>query len=1075
MKIVHFSDVHWRSLARHKEYTRAFKIFFSDIKEIKPDLIVNTGDTYHLKTANLSPEVYEKLAWMFNELASIAPSITLLGNHDGNLSNKDRQDAISPIHEAIGNPNSYLLKKSETKQFEINGQKLAIHPFSVFDKQNWDKLIPFDEHINIGLFHGSISGCKTDTGWHLNHGEQDISYFKKFDYVLLGDIHKQQFLDYRLDKNNVLKPWLGYPGSMIQQNYGEEIKKGYLVWDIRGKNDWDVEWKRLINLAPFVTLPWGGSVEKTFKAFEDLHGQYAYMPGTRYRISSNVLIPQVQTKQLITELKTDRKALEVVFKTDLVSNMESVNAHGVKINKKSLAKDPETIIKLYEKYIQAHKDMFPFGQEEVTDAGHIIKDYVHALSVKNQDNSEARNVQWSIKDFKFNNIFGYGEDNSINFENLHNIVGIFGPNRIGKSSIVGGIMYTLFNTTDRGSIKNALIINKNKKECSGMIRVSINEVDYIIERRSVRSSAKKNVTTDEDKSTTTVNLWLVENRGGVEVKVSKNGITRDDTDKAIRNLIGTADDFLLTAFASQNNLHKFIDNKATKRKEILNRFLELDVFDNLFDYAKNDYTKLDSQNKNYSTKDWIRLTEKLEKEIEKYQKDVANVDERLVNLNEKRDQLKLWIKTHENDVSSIDLNTVANLEKEIKKLENDLTSTEERIKSNKAKLAQKYRDKSFLEKSLEKIDIKELEVEETIFLDLKQKTEFLHKSFEAESVTLQSQQKAVVKLKMVPCGNKFPDCFYIKDAYKAKETIGDQTVLVKDLLKSFKDNQKMLDRYVAKKLRQKISEHADMTVSLIMKDSEITNLNDKLEHDHKNLENIQKDLKSAGANLKNLKKSISMVESEEFQKKKQQLDSIQSELTSFGSKKNEALIGLGGRKDALSNLMAEQSQGKDLIRKLKLYDSIQTAFSKNGIPVMVLKSQLPDINREMSRVLDGLIDFSVTLETDTTANIMDVFLEDSNNKRPIELCSGMEKTICSMALRVALGNLSSLPRPDIFILDESFGSLDEENMIKGMELLSLFRDYFKSVLVISHEPQIKEVADMLIEIKNNGTDSRIEA
>jgi DNA repair exonuclease SbcCD ATPase subunit len=79
-----------------------------------------------------------------------------------------------------------------------------------------------------------------------------------------------------------------------------------------------------------------------------------------------------------------------------------------------------------------------------------------------------------------------------------------------------------------------------------------------------------------------------------------------------------------------------------------------------------------------------------------------------------------------------------------------------------------------------------------------------------------------------------------------------------------------------------------------------------------------------------------------------------------------------------------------------------------------------------------------------------------------------------LALRVALGNLSSLPRPDIFILDESFSALDEDNLQKAMELLSLFRGYFKSVLVISHQPQIKEVTDMIIEIKNNGTESKVE-
>jgi len=36
----------------------------------------------------------------------------------------------------------------------------------------------------------------------------------------------------------------------------------------------------------------------------------------------------------------------------------------------------------------------------------------------------------------------------------------------------------------------------------------------------------------------------------------------------------------------------------------------------------------------------------------------------------------------------------------------------------------------------------------------------------------------------------------------------------------------------------------------------------------------------------------------------------------------------------------------------------------------------------------------------------------------------MEKTIAAIALRVAMLNVSSLPRPDFFVIDEGFGTLD---------------------------------------------------
>ena len=46
----------------------------------------------------------------------------------------------------------------------------------------------------------------------------------------------------------------------------------------------------------------------------------------------------------------------------------------------------------------------------------------------------------------------------------------------------------------------------------------------------------------------------------------------------------------------------------------------------------------------------------------------------------------------------------------------------------------------------------------------------------------------------------------------------------------------------------------------------------------------------------------------------------------------------------------------------------------------------------------------------------------------LELTSGMEKFISSLAIRVALINVSNLPRPNFLAIDEGFGTLDSENL-----------------------------------------------
>ena len=109
-KCVHISDIHFRGLTRHDEYRRSFSHFFKQAKDLKPDVIFVGGDIVHSKTQGISPELIDILNWWFTSLAEVAPTHIILGNHDGLMSNKDRQDAITPIINALNNPNLFLYK-----------------------------------------------------------------------------------------------------------------------------------------------------------------------------------------------------------------------------------------------------------------------------------------------------------------------------------------------------------------------------------------------------------------------------------------------------------------------------------------------------------------------------------------------------------------------------------------------------------------------------------------------------------------------------------------------------------------------------------------------------------------------------------------------------------------------------------------------------------------------------------------------------------------------------------------------------------------------------------------------------
>ena len=242
MKFAHIADTHIRNLKYHFEYKEVFKQLYASLKKEGVDYIIHCGDIAHTKT-QISPEFVQMAAEFFTNLATIAPTYIILGNHDGNLKNSSRQDALTPIVDALDLQNLYLLKNAgETKLDD----KFCLNVLSVFDTDNWVEPTNYNR-VNIALYHGSISGCQTDIGWTMEFGEHDISIFDNFDYAFLGDIHKT---NQALDTEGKIR----YAGSTVQQNFGETNDKGYLVWDVKDKDNYTCEHHVLLNPKPFITI-----------------------------------------------------------------------------------------------------------------------------------------------------------------------------------------------------------------------------------------------------------------------------------------------------------------------------------------------------------------------------------------------------------------------------------------------------------------------------------------------------------------------------------------------------------------------------------------------------------------------------------------------------------------------------------------------------------------------------------------------------------------------------------------------------------------------------------------------------
>ena len=127
--IIHVSDIHIRNWKRHKEYQEVFdKLNQLVANSPKNTIVMIGGDIVHAKT-DMSPELIYMVSYFFTKLADLVPTFVICGNHDTNLNNNHRLDALTPIIDALKHPNLYYLK--DTGVYEVGD--VAFGVMSVFD------------------------------------------------------------------------------------------------------------------------------------------------------------------------------------------------------------------------------------------------------------------------------------------------------------------------------------------------------------------------------------------------------------------------------------------------------------------------------------------------------------------------------------------------------------------------------------------------------------------------------------------------------------------------------------------------------------------------------------------------------------------------------------------------------------------------------------------------------------------------------------------------------------------------------------------------------------------------------
>tara|TARA_Y100000004_G_scaffold101035_1_gene113240 strand:- start:577 stop:3711 length:3135 start_codon:yes stop_codon:yes gene_type:complete len=1037
MRFAHIADTHIRNLKYHFEYKEVFKQLYKSLKEEKVDYIIHCGDIAHTKT-QISPEFVDLCRDFFENLAAIAPTYIILGNHDGNLRNDSRQDAISPIVKAINNPNLILLRSAgETK---IN-DKFCLNVLSVFDEDNWVEPSDYSA-INIALYHGAIDKSKTDSNWTLG-GDHSIEIFEEFDFGFLGDIHKTQ----QLDKEGRI--W--YAGSTVQQNFGESLDKGYLLWDIESKDQFTNKLITFTNPKPFITL--------TLTDKGDLPKEKP-PAGARIRIISktNVSVDKIKKAIDVAKFKYDpesvtylNKAAAKQIQVSAPEGLKSQDLRDIKVQEEIMAK-----------YLEEYETT-----EEVLEKVYELN---RRYNKEIEENEEVlRNIHWSIKNLEWDNTFNYGEGNFVDFTKLEGIVGIFGKNYSGKSSIVDTLLYALYNTTSKSIRKSYNIINQNRESCFARAQIEIHGKDYFVERTS-KKDIKKRTGEDTQSAITDLEFYSEDEMGSTGL----NGTSRQDTDKNVRKYFGTHKDFLMTSMASQLDSFSFINEGSTNRKSFLAKFLDLQIFDQKFERAKKESASIKAALSRLEGIDFETSINKIRAEITKSELGIETNRAICIGLKEELSDQQLELKLLHEKINSVPsevidpvltARSIAEKEKRIldinaKKTQAQKSLSEDETKYEKiASFLDTFEIESYKEKK-KKIEEHSKELEKTI------------KVLEKESEEITRNRSKQDLLSEVPCGSQFPSCKFIKDAHASAELIqisetrqGDAALRANELgqliseLNPFKidDHIQKYNQLVEKKNtmansianNKLVVERAD---NLLFKEQvELEALNNKSAEYEENKEAIE--------NLKQLMKDLDQAK-KHVEKKSNLLDSCEAKIMQLHKKH-------GSLEQKLEHTQSQLAEYENLKQEFAAYHLLMVCCHPNGVSYEIIKERLPLINEEISKILTNIVEFEVFITNNEDK--LDIFIKHpKHDPRPLEQGSGAEKTIAQMAIRLAFLTVSSLPKSDLFILDEPATALDEENMEGFIRILDMIKGYFKTVILISHLDSLKDCVDMQINIEKKG-------
>ncbi|MEK6829296.1 MAG: metallophosphoesterase [Nanoarchaeota archaeon] len=1122
MKIAHLADIQIRFGSRHDEYRQVFDRLYDDLKKQKPDRIYIAGDLVHHKI-NMSPGSFNLLAEFLINLSRIAPTDVILGNHDLNLQQLEQGDAISPIFylanliEDSKEKKAYIVTNENKKEIDFGKKAVYYYPDSGFYDVHKDIVYGIfsckdDEIITlekkdpnkkyIAMYHGTVYGARMDNGYEDKRDNlMRLSTFSNFDMVMLGDIHEYQ--TFRDDES------VAYPGSLIQQNFGESIDKGYLLWNTK---DCSHERKFILNDYGFAKIDVARG--------EDVEERVEYVKFSNNKKKTKVYIIwedyeenySIEKENQIKRLVKDKYGCESV----------RVEFKEIRRDIANVSENDETRQYTFEEIFKewVKEGEFNIDEEMMTELLEFSREVDTALEI---DESHLNYIDdWDLNSIEISNILSFDKKPiKIDFDKITGLTGIFGKNFNGKSNVVKAIVWGLYKEIIGGNQSSSkYLVNIYTDSDSGYVieHLTINGEKYRIIRKITSKNGKNTFNTSYERL-----IKEYDDDGNFLKEEWKDKLSdkktgeQKEVQELVKDAIGIFEDFTKTSLQAQGGSGDYISQEQQPKNNLISRFLGLESYKDRHEYANKFFNDVKRKQKDLGNaieiEDKIKeidvqITDK-QKELDSFKEEKRLAEIKQNDVNDEIIELTKNLEKIENPgITSIEI-----AESQITALKTNISTTNSEIKSLEDWLSKNFKKelpfsegetieslsrKIENEKNQLRIAETNLSVINNFIANNPKKPEINVSSF---SVEIDSLKKNLLELNSkLPThqGKCCPTCGHVQqkaDPEKEEMCLHDIKI-AKELIeykeKKIKENDNIVNHN--KKVddsKQKV-EIAEQSISIKKesikliedKKSLIENSKDIVEHnktvdtkskelkdkkvvlesDTKKLQDLMDKVAKFIANKDKVKKNLEI--QEKISEKKDLFNAYKLSVFNLDKNINVVFGEIKVFENNKSSYGEKLSDIKNSERLFKKYSIYLQAVHRDGIPAAVIRKKLPIINSKINSILSEVVDFKIELEILSNGDIIETFFfsEDKCDALPLASASGSQKFIASIVITEALRYMSRLTKPSLRIIDEGFGTLDDELTMGVVNILNYLRNKYKNVLIITHRNEIKDFADNIIEV-----------